>query len=27
MHFSSFHTCYMPFLSHPPRFDHRNNIW
>jgi hypothetical protein len=19
--------CYMPYLSHPPRFDYPNNIW
>jgi hypothetical protein len=21
------HACYMPRPSHPPRFDHLNNIW
>jgi hypothetical protein len=26
MHFSS-HSGYMPHPSHPPWFDHPNNIW
>jgi len=27
MHSHLSHACYMPHLSHPPSFDHLNNIW